>query len=290
MKLKHRVILKIASVIRSANLAHFYPIKKDERSCPPFKLVFFCGEYGLNYLNASLISVFKHWEKLPEICIVSDGTPIEKIRKGLIKWPKKVDVISWELCAEHFKDNGNIDLYEYACKDLWGKKFVAINYCAQKFPTFYSDTDILWFSYPAIEEKESGNPAIKMCQDVSHCYSNVMLEELGLTKLYQCKPLNAGLIYSNGNFASFQNWKSLCNYLATKPDNRTEQTSFAVLNIFFNPDNFFTISEVLIKIDDEFSLIYTKKLYPKILARHYVHLKSTTFWRDFIYMCFKKSI
>ena len=289
MKFKHWVLLKIAAIIRNVKISHFYSIKNDERGLTSFKLVFFCGEKSMSYLNASLISVYKSWKELPEICIVSDGTPLDKIRKGLIKWPKKIDVISWKECAAHFKNNGNIDLYEYAYKDLWGKKFVAINYCAQKFPTLYSDTDILWFSSPVIEPTFD-KPVLKMCQDISHCYSNEMLNELHQLKINNTVPLNAGLIYANGNFSLFNEWKLLSNYLSTKPDFRTEQTSFAILNNYFNPNDFFKSNEVLIKIDDEFGLKYTKKLYPDILARHYVNVKATTFWRDFVFMLFLKRV
>lgn len=286
MKFKHKLFLKITSIIRRSKLVYYFSIKNDKKGNIPFKLVFFCGEYGLSYLNASLISVYKHWDKIPDIFIVSDGTPLIKIRKGLIKWPKNIDIISWRECAEYFKNNGNNDLYEYACKDLWGKKFVAINYCAQRFPTLYSDTDILWFSSPKIEELTTKTPILMMCQDISHCYSDEMLIELHQQNLNETEPLNAGLIYANGNFSSFDKWKSLCNYLSVKPDNRTEQTSFAILNNYYNPKVFFKLTEILIKIDDEFNLKYTKKSSPKILARHYVHVKATTFWRDFVYMFF----
>jgi hypothetical protein len=79
----------------------------------------------------------------------------------------------------------------------------------------------------------------------------------------------------------------LCKYLADKPDNRTEQTAFAVLNNFFNPDKTFLLNEVLIKIDDAYGFKFTGSQYKQIIARHYVNMKTTAFWRDFVYMLLK---
>lgn len=289
MTLKRKIFFTIGSIIRRTIPVHLYPIRKDKRKTTPFKLVFFCGEKGLSYLNASLISVYKYWKELPDIVIISDGTPFNKIEKQLIKWPKKIELISWEETAEYFKNNGNKELYDYASKDLWGKKFVGILYCALQSPTLYSDTDILWFSPPALKV-DPNEIVLKMCQDISHCYSNEMLQELNLLEINNKAPLNAGLIYANGDFSGYKDWAALTRYLSTKPDFRTEQTSFAILNNYFNSEDYFKPTEILIKIDDELSLTFTKKVNPSIQARHYVHVKPTTFWRDFLHIFFKKGI
>ncbi len=287
MNFKQKVLHKIASIIRSSNLAKYCSLNNDKRKTTPFKLVYFCGDRGLNYLNASLISVFKHWKELPDVFIISDGTSVSTIRGGLVKWPKKVDIILWKECADYFNANGNSDLFKYACDELWGKKFAAIIYCAQKFPTLYTDSDILWFSYPNIDTT-SAKPVLKMCEDISYCYSENMIEALNQQKVYDIKPLNAGLIYASGDFSGFDGWKLLTKYLKTNPDNRTEQTSFAILNNYFNPTEFFKLSEVIIKVDDEYGLRYSKTQFPDMLARHYVNKKETTFWRDFLFMFFRK--
>lgn len=287
MKLQHKVFEKICRLVKDAKPYRFYNIKEDQRTGADFKLVFFCGSYGINYLNASMVSVHKNWKTLPEILIVTDGTPIEKIKSELIAWPKKVDFITWKVAADYFDHLGNTDLVEYANKDLWGKKFISILYCASQFPTLYSDTDILWFATPDIRWQKN-KPVLMMSQDLLYCYSDDMLNELRLNEVNARPPLNAGLIFAFGDYSSHPQWPLLCNYLAQKPDNRTEQTSFAVLNNYFNRDDFFPSSEVLIKVDDGYKLNYTPGEYPSITARHYVNIKSTTFWRDFILMLFKR--
>jgi hypothetical protein len=291
MKFKHKVIHKIAKIIRKVDLAQYSSTKKDERISPPFKLVFFTGENGLDYLNASLISVYKFWGKLPEISIVSDGTPIENIRKGLIKWPKKVDIFSWEQCALSFKDKGNIHLYNYASTELIGKKLIGLLYCAQQSPILYSDSDVLWFNSPTeINLDFSLTPQIKMSRDIGFFYTKELLQNLNEEKCLTTTPFNSGVMFLSGDLTVFPKWNNLSEFLG-KGKNLgwfSEQTTFAILNNFFGPDNFFRPDEVLIKVDDAYSAKYTRKEHPTILARHYVNVKATTFWRDFLFIFSKK--
>jgi len=291
MKLQHRIILRTAKSIEAVNLAAHYKLKEDNRETTPFKLVFFTGASGLNYLNSSLISIYKFWKKIPEICIVSDGTPKDVLNKGLIKWPKIVDIFSWEECALSFKEKGNTHLYNYATNVLIGKKLTGLLYCAEKFPILYSDTDVLWLNSPSeIEFDTNRKPQIKMSNDIGFFYTKELLENLNEQNCFNTTPYNSGVMFLNGDFSVYPKWKALSEYLGTHHNMGwfSEQTTFAILNNFFNPNNFFKRDEVLINVDDAYSLKYTKKKYPNVLARHYVNVKGTTFWRDFTYMFFKK--
>jgi hypothetical protein len=286
-KIKIRIIIKIFWILEKLNLYKYLKLSKLREEIPSFKLVFFCGKYGISYLNASLFSVHKSWKALPEVLVISDGTPVSDLAKNIIKWPMRLDIIDWTLCADYFREKSNIDLFDYANKELWGKKLVAVLYCSEHFPTLYSDSDILWFS--ALKNIENSTfPILKMGQDIDYCFSNEMLKDLNEEKCLLNKPLNAGLIYAYGDFSSHPKWKEICSYLSKKPDNRTEQTTFAILNNYFNPDIFWSFEEVLIKLDDTYSLKSTIKQYHQIMARHYVNVKSTTFWRDSIYILLKK--
>ncbi len=287
MKLSEKIILKICNIINESKIAGYYKTNHKNKNTSPFKLVFFCGKNGINYLNASLVSVQKKWDSIPELMIVTDGTPADLIRQKLIDWPREVEIIVWTEAYDYYKNQNNDALAEYGKKELWGKKFISILYCASKYPCLYSDTDILWFSTPKLSLPDT-SPILKMTVDIEYCYSDIMLKELDINLRSTHPALNAGLIYAHGNFTSFPKWADMCQYLATKPDDRTEQTGFAILNSFFNPSNYFTLNEVLIKIDDEFSLKNTSSSYKNILARHYVNVKFTTFWRDFVYMMIRK--
>ncbi len=281
--MRNFLLRSTAKLIRTFYSFRIPKLSKDNRPTADFKLVFFCGQYGIKYLNASLYSVHANWDYLPEVYIVTDGTPKEIITNKMVKWPKIVSIISWTECAEYFRNKGNENLHSYASKELWGKKMISIMYLAEKFPCLYSDTDVLWFSSPQ-NLPLTTNPVLKMSEDIEFCYSYEMLKTLNEEDCLNKKPLNAGVIYASGDYASYNKWHKLCDYLNSSPDNRSEQTAFAILNNYFNPEQFFSKQEIIITSNDQYTLKYTKKDFPHIIARHFAGIKSVTFWRDLLYM------
>jgi len=264
------------------------PLLQKADPIPGFKMVYFVGEKGLNYLNSSLLSVYKSFTNLPELIIVSDGTPIAKIADGMVKWPVKTAIISWEECAEYFKNKGDILLHQYATDDLWGKKMVAILYCAEKYKILYSDTDVLWFADPTASIDFSKQNTIKMCLDESFSYVEEMVAELGCEDIYETMPYNAGIIYANGDFSSHPKWNNLIGYLSQLKNKSvmkkgwTEQTAFAILNNYFG--TYWTKDEMLLEINDHGNFFNKyKKQYSSMYARHYVTTKGWLFWRDYFY-------
>jgi hypothetical protein len=138
-------------------------------------------------------------------------------------------------------------------------------------------------------------PFVKMGQDVgSGYYSSLLLESLEEERCQARTPLNAGLMYLCGDFSVYPKWKELCNFLAKDRSpmgvNYNEQTVFALLAHHFNERPFWEADEVLIKTDDIYTLKYTRKYFPGILARHYVHTRPTAFWRDFVFICWQKRV
>jgi hypothetical protein len=250
-----------------------------------------CGKEGIRYLNASMVSIYFSWDKLPDICVISDGTPISKFKKELVRWPGKLDIISWEDCALYFRDKGNEDLLSFANANIFGKKFISLLYCSRQFPLIYSDTDVLWYSSPE-EFKMDKNPFIKMCLEMDKAYySSILLESLQEKSCLKTKPFNAGLMYLSGDFSAYPKWNDLCNALgnSAKSDWMSEQTAFAILNNYLDASSYWGPDEVLIKTDDAYSLKYTLAYFPRIIARHYVNTRPTAFWRDFVYMCLQKN-
>ena len=293
MKLKSKIFRIGGFAIRRLKPYKYFSLPDDQRRTFPYKLVYMCGREGIGYLNASLVSIYRTWDKLPEIVIVSDGTPLSKFGQELIDWPRKIEVISWEEGAVHFSMEGNTYLCEYARNLVYGKKFISLMYLARQYPFLYSDTDVLWYSSPEEPAFDVAAPFIKMGQDVgTGYYTDEMLVALGEEGCMTATPYNAGLMYLNGDFSVYPKWQALCQYLSVHrsrlPDPEfSEQTAFAILNNHFNGLSWWSPDEVLIRTDDEYTLRYTWKKNPGIRARHYVHTRRTAFWRDFLYMCMR---
>ena len=284
-----------SSLFRAGGLAvrrlkpyKLFTLTDDGRETFPYKLAFMCGREGIGYMNASLVSIYRTWDQLPEVVVISDGTPLTKFEKELIGWPRKIEIISWEEGAAHFHMKGNAELCQYARNIVYGKKFISLLYLAGQYPFLYSDTDILWFASPEVPEIDTTLPFIKMGEDVGKgFYSDKMLLALGEEKCVANAPFNAGLMYLSGDFSVYPKWRELCRYLSVHQSGLpgpefSEQTAFAILNNYFNGRTWWAPGEILIKTDDEYDLGYTRKYFPGIRARHYVHTRRTAFWRDFI--------
>jgi hypothetical protein len=290
MSIGPKVFYRISQGVRKLNLPRFYKLKNDNRGTANFKLLYFCGEKGIDYLNASLISVYKNWKELPELIIASDGTSEDLFREKMIKWPRHVDIIPWEKFAEAHKVNGNIELYSYACKKVFGRKLAAILDCAGKFPVLFCDTDVLWFGHPEETERDFNiRPVMAMSIDVVQSYDEKLLEELGTLDYLNNNPYNAGIVFAAGKFNSYPLWDKLCKYVGSGQDLGyfAEQTFMAVLNNYFNPSVYWDNARAITRIDDRYSMKYTGEKNPLAVARHYVSLKDTAFWRDFFIMLLK---
>ena len=290
MKFKRKLFNAGGMAIRQLKPYHYFRLKDDDRETFPYKLVFMSGREGLGYMNASLISIYLTWDKLPEIIVVSDGTSLSKFEKEMIRWPRKVDILSWKDSAAWFAGKGNEDIARYAHNVVYGKKLVSLLHLAEQFPFLYSDTDVLWYGSPEEPDIKGSAPFIKMGQDVDKgFYTDELIVHLGEEKCVANTPFNSGLMYLHGDFSGYPKWKELCQYLSTRQAVRgqdfSEQTAFAILNNHFNTNTWWGPDEILIRTDDEFQLGYTGKNSPGIMARHYVHTRRTAFWRDFIYMC-----
>lgn len=292
VQLRNDLYMVAGLAIRRSQLHRLFRLRNDDRPTFPHKLVYLCGREGQRYLNASLTSVYLFWDSLPEVIVISDGTPLNKV----VSWPRKLEVISYKDAYDHFKGCGNEDLCAYADRIVYGKKFISLAYLAQQSPVLYSDTDVLWYSSPKMEDIPTGETYVKMGSDVaSGYYSASMLEQLEEDRCLENTPFNAGLMYVAGNLASYPKWNELCNYLATHqaPNASTdysEQTAFAILANHFNAASYWTPGQVLIRTDDVYRLEYTLKHSPGIMARHYVNTRPVAFWRDFVYICFNKKL
>ena len=284
LKLKRKVIDHLGYRIGKIRFNKYCKLQEDERKEPEYKLLYFCGQSSINFLNASLISVYKSWKLLPNIIIVTDGTPTEYIKANLIKWPKNVYVCTWEECGAYYKQKGNIALYQHALQHRWpARKLVSLLYFAEKFPVLYSDTDVLWYS-DIDNTKISTSPFLRMGEDIEKSYTYSLLKSLGEENIRSF--LNSGVMYMHGDFSSYPKWDILCNSLLKNPDedNFAEQTAFALLHNYFDSKNVWNLKQVVIEVDDKYDLRFNRHKFSDLIARHHVGNKDVTFWRDFTYI------
>jgi len=259
------------------------PRKLDpSREVSDMKLMMFCGKSGTKMLKPVLISIYKRWKKIPKVVIVTDGTDVEQIKQSVTFWPYPLTVKTWKDCADYFAKQNKKELVAYAEKNIWGKKLISILAEGEQAPTLYCDTDVLWFDEPSLPHDNS--VAIRMASDDLHCYSEPMIRHFKTDDLLKKNPLNAGVIYVNGSmFSRYRDFDKVTQYLSEHYDNRTEQTTFAMLANEIGDT--WSLNDILLTTEDTyrpFPTYYGKD--KKHFARHHVSTKKWWFWRDAIYV------
>lgn len=241
-----------------------------------FKVLYFVGSRGVEYLNASIYSLRKNFDAMPEVLIFTDGTGIREIQKKMYHLGLKVKYDTWKTAADYFRSKGNDDLACYAENELWGKKYISILYCMEVYGNvLYNDTDILWYNQPQLTFQAN---KLAMSSDAVESFSHPMLAKFGLTEILQY-PMNAGCIYGSGTMDQYPEYKEICRYLHYSADNRTEQTSFAIFAHKYGKR--LSFDQIYMDVEDNSLLVNDKSLYNKIWARHYVNMKEWVLWRDF---------
>jgi len=102
-------------------------------------------------LRESLYSLYRSWNSLPEITVVSDGSwAADEFAKVFAWWPTAITVLTRAEICQAASSAGLSELADYAGQSPYGLKLAAIVTQAKKRPTIFVDADILWFSDPAL--------------------------------------------------------------------------------------------------------------------------------------------
>src|SRR5947207_12269573 len=101
-------------------------------------------------LRESMFSLYRSWEKLPTITVVSDGSwSAADFYPVFSWWPGKINVLSPEQIIADADAAGERELAQYAEASGWGLKLASIVLLARREPVLFVDADILWFADPS---------------------------------------------------------------------------------------------------------------------------------------------
>jgi hypothetical protein len=261
-------------------------IKKD-KELSEIKLMMFCGQSGAKMLKPVLTSIYMSWKKMPTVVIVTDGTDPKYTNQFMQFWPYPYTIKTWKEQAEYYAGKDKNGLVKYAENDIWGKKLISILAEAEAAPTLYCDTDVVWFDEPRLPSGR--DVSIRMASDDVHCYSEPMIKFFKKEHLMAKGPLNAGVIYVNGSmYEKYEDFEKVVEYLSLHFDNRTEQTTFAMLANEIGDS--WSLNDILLTTEDKYWPIippYFGKDKNQF-ARHHVLTKRWWFWRDAIYVILSK--
>jgi hypothetical protein len=245
-----------------------------------------CKKSAFNMIWHSINSLIEHSKFLPKkIIIVSDGSWSE--REGELYFSNfnlDISFDNWEKCALFHRNKGRRSMYNWATKQIWGKKMAVILKYAEECPVLFADPDVLWFNSPFDIDILKTNKILKTSIDNSHNYDEILIDKLNLEYLYELPPVNCGVVLAKGNLFDICSKKIITSIdeEALSPGNFAEQTIFAMMVYEFGET--WPEEEITACIDDILSSILIRSKYStKLIARHYVWYMSWLFWRDLLF-------
>lgn len=266
----YRVLLRNTSFSPPAQLVS----KNDDQA--NFTYVTLCGVHHYDMLRESLLSVARSWTSLPSFIIYSDGSMSCEDIEAKFSWlGKRLSVLSWEDTLNEFDPVNEKDIIDYANLHVMGKKFAIILSNGRKQPTFWCDSDVLWYSDFFIDYNED-DFFMKGSADCEMSYSKNLVDLY--PSLLQPPYVCAGIVFISGDMMKKVNLTSMLKQAISSPDHFSEQTMVA-RTVLESGANIWDPNEIACVITDVRSVMPTfiKK---KWIARHYVSPVRHLFWRD----------
>ena len=278
--------ISFRSALLYKNLLKIMPINvRQNKSTFGVCLLTMCGIKHIAMLEQSLYSVYKFWDKIPStLIIVSDGTISTKAIEDKFHWWKsELEVHDWSFYANYNKTIGRHNLYDYARKDAFGKKYSAICALSEQYNLLWLDTDILFFrDFSKDIEKLSSNKDsfIYATEDWIMAYDKKVLESFPELKLN--KAVNTGIVFCKGDFYTPFNFEEFLKQLIPTAMHFTEQSLLAIALNKFGCIKW-GINEIQNFNTDIYSIgpTFYKKNW---LSRHYTNNIRHLFWRDAFFL------
>lgn len=249
-----------------------------------FTFLTICSKRGLDMVAASLFSLYKNSDILPnKILIVSDGSWEPSVgtkyfsRRGI-----KVECKMWSECADRFQTS-HPDLYKWANRQIWGKKMTAILYASEEAPTLFSDPDVLWYKTP-LASNEWDLP-FKISLDCCHSYDQEYIKASGKHFLNDTKePINCGIVYIRNGISLINEHALDCiAYESEHCGNFAEQTVFALVDEDIK--SHWGTKEIISSIDDVLAPFFSRPILHKdTIARHYLWRLKWIYWTEYFKM------
>lgn len=256
---------------------------------PPadFTLLSIIGQKQLELLQLSLWSIGRAWTKLPALRVVSDGSlDPAAILKSLQWWPHPVESVRWETIAQSMADRGRPDLQKLASGNMLARKLCAILDSAERHPTLFCDSDILWFRGPP--PMPDGEVALKLSEDLLPAFDAELFYAAGFPEFSQKPFLNTGVVFARGDLYNAASLWQILPWACEHPQYFTEQTLLSYVCKRLEGDHWLR-QQIYLSTDDATDPWGDRSYMATALARHYVGDVRHWFWRDGLYLLQSKA-
>jgi hypothetical protein len=231
-------------------------------------------------LRESLFSLYRSWNSLPEITVVSDGSwTANEFAEVFAWWPTPITVLMREEICLSALAAGFPELANYVRESIWGLELATVTTQAKQRPVLYADADILWFRDPAplLDDPVSWDKPRALRE--SNCYQRRDMALRHCPKVLEPPFVNAGIVALHGELMPPEILRSMVQDALPHPlDSSCQQTIIATaikLGGEFFPDKL-----SLVEFDDVHRFRSRNMKTEGYHSRHYVNWMRHLLYRD----------
>jgi hypothetical protein len=196
------------------------------RGKPPANLCYLAviDRAHLLMLRESLFSLYRSWNSLPAINVVSDGSGTSADFADVFGWwPAAITILTRQEVCEAASCAGLQELADYGRESLYGLKLAAIVTQAKKRPVLFVHADILWFRDPAslLADPESWDKPRALRE--SNCYQRRDMAREYCPQVLEPPFVNSGIVALHGELMAPQLCAAWCS--KHSPIQRTARAS-----------------------------------------------------------------
>lgn len=271
--------IRIGEIARTA-LSRWPILPQPAKPISKFCYLAACDRAHWLMLRESLFSLYRSWNSLPEIFVVSDDSwEPDEFAAVFGWWPSPIKVLTRQDVCLASSRAGFPELAEYAGQSIYGLCLAAKTTQAMQQPMLFVDADVLWFKDPALF---LGDPASwdkpRALRD-NYCYQRRDLALRYCAQVLEPPFVNAGIVALHGKLMPPELLRSMVQEALRNPqDSSCEQTIIATAVKLGG--EFFPERLSLIAIDDIYSFFIRNAKQEGYYSRHYVLPTRQLIYRD----------
>ena len=231
-------------------------------------------------LRESLFSLYRSWNSLPEITVVSDGSwTANEFAEVFAWWPTPITVLMREEICLSALAAGFPELADYVRESIWGLELATVTTQAKQRPVLYADADILWFRDPAplLDDPVSWGKPRALRE--SNCHQRRDMALRHCPKVLEPPFVNAGIVALHGELMPPALLRSMVQDALPHPlDSSCQQTIIA--SAVKIGGELFPEKLSLVEFDDVYRFRSRNMKTEGYYSRHYVHWMRHMLYRD----------
>jgi hypothetical protein len=231
-------------------------------------------------LRESMFSVYRSWNELPTITVVSDGSwSAADFYPVFSWWPGKINVASREQIMADADAAGERELAQYAEGSGWGLKLASIVLLARREPVLFVDADILWFRDPAdlLGPTDSWDKPRGVRE--SNCYQHRDMALRYCPEVLKPPFVNGGILALHGEFLPPEILRAMVHEALADPDDGAFEQTIIATAVHMGAA-LLPCETNFIEFDDVDRFRHRNMRREGYYSRHYVNWMRHLFYRD----------